>query len=124
MTGSLIQVLSSSDDGSISNADRIIFSRSKTGFRDVTDGATNMEAFNEHLLGDGQNVAPASGDYVKRGIELSMGTQTTPSACNRASKTSGSGNEKPIRIGDNRKRGDWLEVVTALFFSSTTLDAN
>ncbi len=89
--GSGLNGPASADDGSVSNADGIVFSRSKIGFRDVNDGATNTAAFSEHLLGDGQNSAPPSGDYANRVIELAMGTQTTPSACDPASAPAWSG---------------------------------
>jgi hypothetical protein len=57
----------------------------------VTDGATNTVAFSEQLLGDGENSAPASGDFGKRVIELAMGTQTTPAVCSPASAPAWSG---------------------------------
>ncbi|MFN3161819.1 MAG: DUF1559 domain-containing protein [Rubinisphaera brasiliensis] len=69
------------DDGAISNADGIIFSHSKIGFRDVTDGTSNTVAFSEQLLGDGQNAAPTGADFRHRVVELVDGAQTTPAAC-------------------------------------------
>lgn len=69
------------DDGSINNADGVVFARSSIGFRDLLDGASTTAGFSEQLLGDGQNVAPANQDYERRVVELPMGTQTTPAAC-------------------------------------------
>jgi prepilin-type N-terminal cleavage/methylation domain-containing protein len=81
-TGSGINLIGNpADDGSASNADGVIFSRSQIGFRDVLDGASSTVVFGEQLLGDGSNAAPPDFDYRRRVIELPLGTQTTPSAC-------------------------------------------
>ncbi|MGE0378542.1 MAG: DUF1559 domain-containing protein, partial [Planctomycetaceae bacterium] len=71
----------STDDGSISNADGVVYQRSGTRFRDLTDGTSNTVAFGEQLLGDGQNTVPPVGDYRHRVVELPLGSQTTPAAC-------------------------------------------
>jgi prepilin-type N-terminal cleavage/methylation domain-containing protein len=91
-TGSGINMISNpADDGSINNADGVIFARSSIGFRDLLDGASSTVGFSEQLLGDGVNAAPSGEDYERRVVELTGGTPTTPAACAPAAAPAWSG---------------------------------
>lgn len=89
--GSGVNGPGSADDGAVANADGIIFSRSRITFRDVVDGASHTAAFGEHLLGDGQDAAPQTGDFRHRVVVLPTGTPTTPGACTPAAAPAWSG---------------------------------
>ena len=62
--------------------DGVFFDNSKIGFRQITDGSSHTIAFSESLLGD--NV-PSSGAVPQNAhlqvIELTGGSDTTPTAC-------------------------------------------
>jgi prepilin-type N-terminal cleavage/methylation domain-containing protein len=71
------------NNGSSSNADGVIFTRSSIGFRDLRDGVSNTVAFSEQLLGSGQSAPAGSPPYdpLREVLELPAGTSTAPAAC-------------------------------------------
>lgn len=85
------------NNGSSTNADGIIFARSKIGFRDLLDGTSHTAAYSESLLGTGNNMAPSTPvTRMRQVLELPLGTPTTPAACAASTNWSGQRGEKWI----------------------------
>jgi prepilin-type N-terminal cleavage/methylation domain-containing protein len=62
------------DDGNVSLGDGVIYARSKTKFRDVTDGTSNTVAFSESILGNGVVGGVLVGDKAREVLEFPLGT--------------------------------------------------
>ena len=81
---------------SINTGDGVMYSRSSTRFRDVTDGLSNTVCFGEQTLGIGGNPSsPAGGPAAKptgEVLELTGATPTTDASC-----VAGSGNWSGLR---------------------------
>jgi prepilin-type N-terminal cleavage/methylation domain-containing protein len=78
------------NNGSSTDSDGVIFSRSKVRFADMTDGSSSTVIFGESIVGDGGSTAPVSpNERRRRVIELSMGTPTTDAACAGATTWAG-----------------------------------
>jgi prepilin-type N-terminal cleavage/methylation domain-containing protein len=70
---------------SINTGDGVMYSRSSTKFRDVTDGLSNTACFGEHTLGVGGNPSSSGSgppkDPAGEVLELPGGTATTAASC-------------------------------------------
>ena len=69
---------------SINTGDGVMYSRSSTRFRDVTDGLSNTVCFSEHTLGMGGNPSSTGANPQKADLEvleLAGATPTTDAAC-------------------------------------------
>jgi len=70
---------------SINTGDGVMYSRSSTRFRDVTDGMSNTACFGEHTLGVGGNPSSPSGSAPTNPegevLELTGATPTTDASC-------------------------------------------
>jgi len=85
------------NNGSIEEADGIIYGISSTEFADITDGTSHTAAFSESVLGNGDDsTAAAPQDPMRQVIELSGGTPTTPAACSTTSNFVGDRGSKWI----------------------------
>lgn len=69
---------------SINTGDGVMYSRSSTRFRDVTDGMSNTVCFSEHTVGMGGNPSSTGANPSRADVEvleLVGGTATTDAAC-------------------------------------------
>lgn len=85
------------DDGSIRQADGVIFEGSRIRVAHITDGTSKTVAFSEQVLGSGQETgAPQPQDGVRQVAELAGEAPTTPEACATANRWAGDRGDKWI----------------------------
>jgi prepilin-type processing-associated H-X9-DG protein len=80
------------NDGSNTDADGVIFARSRIRIADITDGTSYTVVFGESVMGSGEDLTgPVPKDAVRQVVELPLGTVTTEAACAPAASTFWSG---------------------------------